>query len=150
MNKTDNRLEFLKGEIDKRIKSFESKRDSRRNQSSLLFMISAVISAITTILLGLNIANMQDYFKMIALGLSATATVINAYNSFYSNRELWVAFNRAINELLHLKFNIEFAENGINPIVDQDIEIYKTTYQKILDEVNESWRKNRSIEKEDK
>lgn len=141
------RLEFLKKEIAAR--RFGLVRRSNYYQATAFwpFMISVVLSAIVTVLLGFNDPGLRETFRLTALGLTAIVTIANAYNSFYSNRQLWVANNKALNRLYRLIFDIAYSEQGDHYVSDTETEAFRATYQCILDELNAAWEKNREGKK---
>jgi hypothetical protein len=141
------KLEFLKACIDQRLVRIDSHRIDFKKRAFKSFILSTVLSAITTILLGLNIPSLAEVVRITALSLTTTVTVINAYNSYFSHKELWIANNIAKNRLLQLKFNIDYAEQGEQSISDSQIENFKKNYQDILNDLNATWQKNRLNQK---
>ncbi len=149
MANQNSQLEFLKENIEERINRIDGARIDYKNKAFAAFISSTVLSAITTILLGLRIDDSpgKDIVRITALILTTTVTVIGAYNSFYSHKELWIANNIAKTKFLQLKFNILYDEQGAAPILEKDIDAYKKTYQDILNELNGTWQKNRLNQK---
>ena len=137
------KLEFLKQSIDELQTRINSSRLYYRKTAYSLYISAAILSAITTILLGLNIDILKDYVRIIALILTTVITVINAYNAFFNNKDLWVAYNTAENSFRQLKFNIEYAEKGVDTMPIDIIDGFKKNFQDILDELNATWQKSR-------
>ena len=141
------RLEYLKAEIADRIKGGKYRSRYYQVRAFWPFMTATCLSAIVTVLLGFTGKPLTDTFRLIALGLTALVTMLNAYNAFYSDKELWVANNNALNRFYRLNFNIAYAEQGDKYISDAETEEFKAIYQDILDELNASWQKNRLSKK---
>ena len=67
---------------------------------------------------------------------------MSGYNSFFDNKQMWIANNNALNEFYKLSFDIEFAETNLS--VDEVIvEKFKNDYQSILDKLNSVWTSSR-------
>ncbi|WP_262711794.1 SLATT domain-containing protein [Pedobacter frigiditerrae] len=79
-----------------------------------------------------------------ALIISGCITVISAYNTFFDNKGMWIAYNNALNEIYKLKLEISFAEKQGVPVDDKTIESFKNQYQDILDKVNNKWTESKS------
>jgi len=136
-------LEFLQLEIDKRIIGINSRRIFYRRYAYNTFIITALLGAITTIILGLKVnAEWAETVRISALIITSIVTLINAYNAFFNHKELWIANNRALNRFYELRFNIDFFLRSTNMDL-QNIETFKSNYQEILNELNQNWDKNR-------
>jgi hypothetical protein len=148
-----NQLNFLKTEIGKAILSTSVDRTSYRRKAVRLYMSTSLLAAFTTLILGLNLhslhfwwgydLNLEIWSKRIGLFFTAFITVINAYEVFYNNKELWVSNTQSGNKLHALKFDIEFNEQDTAKLTLEQLGKWKDTYQSILDERNSTWGKFR-------
>lgn len=141
------KLDFLKVSIAERLKNIDSKRIYYRRQAFSAYILTAVLSAITTILLGLKIPELNEFVRISALVITTVITVISAYNAFFNNKELWIANNIARNRFYKLHFEIEYAEKAPDTISDEVVTGFKNSYQEILDDLNATWQKTRRNEK---
>lgn len=136
-------MQYLKEQLIGRIKSVNAKRIHYRRASYSLFLLSTLLSAFTTVILGLDIPELSEEVRITALIVSAVIIFLNAFNAFFSNKELWVANNVARNRLYKLKFDIEFAEAENVQLTPEIKEQFKDIYQQILDDLNSTWQKGR-------
>jgi hypothetical protein len=147
MSETLEKLSFLKENVLDQLKRVDQRRISYKNKAFKIFMSVTVLTGVTTILLGINSTDLKEFSRISALILTTAVTVINAYNTFFAHKELWVTNNNAHNRLLELNFNINYFEKGNTAITDAQIEEFKKTYQEILNELNTNWQKNRTDKK---
>ena len=147
MTVQNEQLAFLKEQINERLKKTDSSRMYYRKRSFRFYMFTAVLTAITTVILGLNLkdAIYGEVMRIIALVITTTVTVFNVYNAFFNHKELWVAYNNATNRFHQLQFEIEFEEKSGEAVDETRIEFFKKKYQDILDELNSTWDKNRLL-----
>ncbi|MCU7616011.1 SLATT domain-containing protein [Chryseobacterium sp. PBS4-4] len=138
-------LKFLKEQIDRRITRINSSRLYYRRVAFWTYLSITILAAMSTIVLGLNFEIIKDILRIIALVISGCITVISAYNTFFDNKGMWIAYNDALNEIYKLKFAIEFREKQDYEIDQITIEQFKLQYQNILDELNDVWTRSKSI-----
>ena len=134
---------LLKDQILKRIENFDKKRISYRRGTARTYFSTAILAALSTVLLGMHIDGWAEPVRVIVLIITAFLSILNSYNAFYNYKELWVANNDALNKLYALGFSMDFAAKGKNPLSDQDIQAFKDQYQSILNELNQVWYKSR-------
>lgn len=141
----NSQLVFLKEQINERLKKTNSSRIYYRKRSFRFYMLTSVLTAITTIILGLNLKNVfyNDATRITALIITTIVTLLNVYNAFFNHKELWVAYNNATNKFHQLQFEIEFEEKSGNEMNETKIELFRKSYQNIIDELNSTWDKNR-------
>jgi hypothetical protein len=138
------KLTFLLENIDYEIGDTFKSHKYYRSMALWPFMISSALSALVTVLLGLNnFLCLKEWFRVSALLLTAMVTVLNAFSAFYKNRENWVAYTVAETQLYKLKFDIDYDGQDGHLMTDAEVNVYKQRYQKILDELNNAWRHNR-------
>lgn len=138
-------LELLKSKIDDRINGINSRRLYYRRQAFYAFIGTAILSALATVLLGLQ--SQSRYIETIRIScliITSIITIINTYNAFFNHKELWIANNNALNKFYELKFNIEYFEKESQPWDMQSLLIFKQTYQEILNDLNQIWSKTRT------
>ena len=105
-------LLFLKKQIDNRIVTFNSSRNYYRRKAFVLFISITVLAAFSTVILGINQEFRNESLRIITLIITSLITVISAYNTFFDNKGMWIAYNIALNELNRLKFDIQFQEKS--------------------------------------
>ena len=135
-------LLFLKNKIKERINAINERRIYYRKIAFWTYLSITVLAASSTIILGLNLKNFSDHLRIAALILSGLISILSGYNSFFDNKQMWIANNNALNEFYKLSFDIEFAETNLS--VDEVIvEKFKNDYQSILDKLNSVWTSSR-------
>src|SRR5580698_5678215 len=112
MSENAEKLSFLKENIKHQIEGIDQRRLHYKKQAFAVFITATILSAVTTVLLGMNIDCLKEYFRIAALILTTCITVINAYHAFYGHKELWIANNEAENRLRELQFDINYYESG--------------------------------------
>jgi hypothetical protein len=137
---------FLLRMISERIDSFQKRREKNRKTAFRLKMSIAALGAMTTILLGLQVANphLVQYIKNLALCTSSLITIVATWESFFDYRGLWVRYTATRARLMALRAQLDFMLAGnrdcievanINKLFDQ--------YENILEETNSSWLQGR-------
>ncbi|WP_264522961.1 SLATT domain-containing protein [Flavobacterium sp. N502536] len=132
-------LKFLKDEINKRISRFDSSRLYYRKISFWAYLSVTILAAVSTIILGLKIDELKEIPRISALIITGLITIISAYNTFFDNKGMWVAYNTALNDLYRLKFEIEFLEQRGEIIDSVKIDLFKLEYQEIVGKLNKTW-----------
>lgn len=140
---TTNQLELIKKSIQKRIESIDRKRLKYRNNAYRTFITVTILGALVTVLLGLNLKGYEEPIRIMSLIITAVVTILNAYNSFFSHKELWVANNSALNRFYALQFTIAFLEESGQPFDAATVNTLKDEYDQILNELNNNWLKGR-------
>ena len=144
-HETYSTLEFIEAEIQARINSFKQKVEFNRKWANWAILLTALLSATTTVLIGLNqSSNNLKNLSAIALITSASITVVNAWDGVYQYRRRWVQYNDTLMRLKELKFDIEYAKirSGDN-LSSEAVDQFKERYQIILRDTNKGWKEDR-------
>ncbi|HTR29544.1 MAG TPA: DUF4231 domain-containing protein [Puia sp.] len=147
MSETTDQLAYLKERITGSITNVNSNRVYYRKMAYRFYISTVILSALTTIILGLNIEELKEAVRIIALIITTTVTVLNAYIGYFNYKELWIAYNKALNQFAQLQFEIEFMEKGGTALTLDQILVLRGRCQQIYDELNATWQKNRAPEK---
>jgi len=146
--KPDDKLEYLLTEIDRLVKRYRYESAKFKKVAFRLKIISVLLAAIITILLGMKIGNnddVQNTFSNIALILGAAITVLSAYEAFFDPRALWLRETVTFARLKDLQRDILFWRSGKDP-EDIDVEIldtFKLKLDYILEDTLKYWMKVR-------
>jgi hypothetical protein len=149
-------LNKLISEIDSRRTDFNEKR--RKNQKSYNITSKGQIlsSAITTILIAINVKLDISCVAFLAIGASALSSILGSFLAKYMYSERLAHNIKTVCDLSELKFDIEMdmVKENDEPekykITINKIEEYKNTYQDILNRSNSEWQKNMKISKKKK
>lgn len=136
------KINFLKNKTDKRINSFQERRNENRTNAIRIKLLSFSIASLTTILLGLNGLNTSSkvVFQNVAFTFSAITTLLTAWDTFFNYRGFWIRYTGTLNELYELKDNLEYLRTKeIENIKTEELDQLYQQYQRILDETNTTW-----------
>lgn len=149
--KTEEKLKLIEKEIDDRVREFARKRRSDKYWAFGLKVMSVLLAAIITILLGLQVgADLSTSFKNIALVLGALITVLNAYEAFYDYRALWIRRTVTLVNLYKLQRDFRFYKSGTEPgeISSAAVAKFKEHLDEIMDRDLRNWLKLRDADPE--
>jgi hypothetical protein len=142
--------------LDDRIDSYQRRREKNRAHAFRLRIAGTVFSAMTTLLLGLQVSEqvLGPTLKNVALCLSVFVTVITAWESFFDYKGLWVKYSKSRAQLLAVRAELDYLLAGAKPslsdgkveLPDDKVDPLFRQYQSILEETNASWLQLRTAE----
>ncbi|MEA5509462.1 DUF4231 domain-containing protein [Crocosphaera sp. UHCC 0190] len=137
-------LQFLEEGIDKRISSFKKKVDLYRKNTVRFTMLSVCLSAATTVLIGVGQIYDQQPLSVIALIVSSSMTIVNAWDGLFNYRSRWVNNNETLMKLYDLNSDIKYQKcRQASALEDITVDEFYQRYKKILQVTNESWKSDR-------
>jgi hypothetical protein len=138
--------EFVERLVSQQVAGFDDSRKFYRGGHFKISIITALLSAGTTVLISLG-ETYDWYYATIALFTSAAITVVAAWNAFFQYRELWIQKTDAWMELSKLQSNIEFAKaKSGGTIPEQDLQRFYERFEAIVMNEHELWKKLRSTQ----
>lgn len=145
---SQNALEFLESEIQKRIRSFDEKRIFYRKKATQLTIGTAFLSSLTTFLIGVSQAYDFKPISIAALAASAGITLLTALDSLYSYRRRWVQNNDIVMNFYELSSDITYSQKTSpdNRLSLDKVNIFYERYKDILRSANEGWKADRLTE----
>jgi hypothetical protein len=140
-------LNVLEEDLAEQIKSFDSSRQFYRRNFYYYTLVTATLSALTTILIGVGQIFGSKWLSVLALITSAVITVVAAWDGFLRSRELWIQKTDTWMVLENLNSNIKYAKAkfGENLSEEQVDEFYRRFDQALMGE-HELWKKVRSTQ----
>jgi hypothetical protein len=103
--KPNPKLQLLRSQLVASLDSFQRRRKQNKKKAFLVYLGATAISAVVTVLLGLQ--GIPDdkvvYIRNIALLLSATVTLLTGFDTFFNHRALWVRYTQTATQLLGLQ-----------------------------------------------
>ncbi len=140
-------ITLLEKWIQKRIISFDKRRNFYRKGAYQFTLIAAGLSTITTILIGVGRIYNSTLISVISLVTSAAMSFLSAWEGFYGYRQRWVQNNDTLMKLYAINSDIQYqkARSGNNLSLEEIDQFYKQ-YQEILRTANEKWREDRTEE----
>lgn len=138
-------LTYLEGKLDKEINSFNGSRRFFKERLFRFMIASALLSATTTILIGVGQILDLKWMAILSLMTSAGLTVIAAWDQFLSSRDLWVQKTDAWMALMNLKSNIDYEKSKLGtPLQQSQVDEFYARFEKILMGEHEIWKKARA------
>lgn len=146
MAKTINaNLSILKKDIEHALKRLVGYRLENKKKAEIVVVATATISAATTIAIGLIPLwdRGEAAFRVIALVLSTSLTVLAAWDGLYNHKRLWLLQAEIVNKLYDILDDIKHLE--ATGAVDQEAlnELY-VRYKAAFGEFNSQWREMRT------
>ena len=136
-----------RNDIAANIKRLEGEADHNRLWAFRLRITVAVLSAVTTVLVGISgksiiVEPYVQILSIVTLVVSATISVIAAWDAFYSFRDIWILFSEGIQGLYALQRELKYVkvDGNSEPRLD---DIFKR-FQKIVDDTSRSWGRRRA------
>jgi hypothetical protein len=138
-------LEFLEGEIEDRITRFSNSAKFYSRGSLIQTVLTALLGAVTTFLIGVNQIDKATWITVLALLAAGGTTISAAWLGWFGFRRLQVGYQVALNVLRELRSAIGYAKAKYDGELPQaDIDGYYDRYQQILNTLNHSWEAVRS------
>jgi hypothetical protein len=122
-----------------------------------LKIYSAVIAAVTTVVLGLGSSALftgmetaffkgtaVPYFSVAALVLSASVTVLSAWEAFGGYDWKWIRYRATLADLYELKDDLYMSKLQTKPIPADQVQLFYERLKQILRETNTEWSRRRS------
>lgn len=148
-NSNTEKIELLKKKIEESITRVRDNRRDNRRKASYIKVVVTLFSAIATILLGLQVPNLDSLFKSVAFILTALVTTLSALEPFFNFRALWVEHEMALWKFYRLRDKLEFYLAGITPeesSIDK-LNGFYNEFQSIWNELSTSWLNYRKQDK---
>ena len=137
-------IDYLQTEIQKKIKSFKSRIEFYRKGTFKLIMFTAILSALTTFLIGIFQVYELKILSVLALATSSGMTIVTAWDSFFNFRLRWIKNNETLMRLYELSSDIQYNKFKKHEVLEQtEIDKYYEQYKKILRDANENWKQDR-------
>lgn len=149
-------LNKLLTEIEARRTDFNNKRRENQRNYSITSKGQILASAITTLLIAINIKLDLSCLAFLAIGVSALSSVFGSFLAKYMYPERLAHNIKTVCDLSELRFNIllDIEKENDKPenykITMEKIEEYKDIYQEIIDQANSEWQKNMKLSKKKK
>jgi len=134
-------IDILKKDINLSLENLRKRRRGNKKKAEYVVVASAVISAVTTISIGLSslVETWSSIFQGIALILSASLTIIATWDGFYNHKRLWLLQADIVNRLQDIKSDIRHLEANGKPNQQSINDLY-SRYKSSFREFNEQWK----------
>ena len=137
-------LEILKKDLGDSLSSLRKLRRGNKKKAEYVVIAAAAISALTTVSIGLIslVSNWSPFFQILALILSASLTVLTAWDGLYNHKRLWLLQAGIVNNLRQIETDLKHVEKLQD--VDQNLinELY-LRYRNAFEQYNLQWQEMR-------
>jgi hypothetical protein len=128
---------LLKQSLNQTIHNLQKRKNNDKTKSTFIVMYGALASGLTTVLIGLSTYSIfgkyTTYLTIAALIISASLTVIQAWDGLFHHKRLWIIQAEALSkfkdlnqDLLHIETTKSFDQELINDCYKRYKEIYET------------------------
>lgn len=114
MQTDETSFEYLEARIDSSIEIIKQKEKRNKNKTGFLNLTAIILSALITLILGIETSDMGVYQKNTALFLGAILTVINGWNILFNYKKLWVRQKRTLFSLYQLQSKMGYLKSQKN------------------------------------
>jgi hypothetical protein len=145
---TDDKINFLQNTLQEKVKFFHKERLKNKFIAFSLKLLSTAAAGAITVLLGLKYNQKSDViYSNIALCLGAIITLINAWDSFFGHKILWVRFTVTMTDLQILLDELNYAASGDQCELSTDVlDEYHSRMISIISRSNAEWEEYRRSE----
>ena len=147
---TAGKVQYLEQRLSRAVTYMGDQRDRNRRRSTLLRLSTIVLSAVATVLLGLQVMGMDQVFRSVAFVLVTLVTLLNALEPFFNYRALWVEQEAAIAQFYRLRDEIGYAvaASAGGELPDATVDELFRDYLQVWERHNEAWIGYRKAGKE--
>jgi hypothetical protein len=142
-------LNILKADTESAIARIGQYRRENKKKAELVVLAGAAISALTTIAIGMSsvVPSCSALFQGAALILSASLTILTAWDGLYNHKRLWLLQAGVLNSLYQIQTEIKHLEASGQ--IDQDaVDALYLRYQAAFDEYNSQWTEMRADDRQ--
>ena len=145
-------VRFLRDRLEQEKGRFHKRRDENRSKAFRLKMAMVSLSALTTVIVGIN-ASLPDKDKWsialsaFALCTSAAVPILAAWEAFFDHRWLWIQYTATLGELYSLSDELDYELSSGLPISQDKLHKIWTRFQVALQSTNKEWETKRSQDK---
>jgi Protein of unknown function (DUF4231) len=139
------RSDFLAKQLEKHIEEYKGKRNLSRLAVKVVKIATIVIGGATTILLGLKgTAWLQEgSLTASALVLSATNTMLTAWEAFADNSWKWVRYRTTLVNLYNIRDDLRFKLADGGQLSEGEATEFFQQLKTVLSETNDEWMSKR-------
>jgi hypothetical protein len=116
-----------------------------RKRAFILKIISVLFSGVATILLGLQIAGLERWFKDGAFILVSIGTIVTALEPFLNFRALWIINEHSQSLFANLTDDIDYYLAGTEPerLNKESLDEFQRRHRHIWETLNTQWNDQR-------
>jgi hypothetical protein len=132
-------LDFVEGQLKVHTDFYTNRRNFNRRAAFRLTVLPASLSAIATVLVGASEKLGTTWPSILAMIASGAASVLGAWQAFFSNRKLWVANNATLATIYELQSDIEFRKADTStPITKAEIDRFYDRSKQISNDAEQA------------
>jgi hypothetical protein len=134
--------ELLEQQLRDAVANYEDRRQHNKRVSRSVLVLSASISGLTTVLIGLSASLTSPAGKiigLIALGTSASVSVIGAWDSLFNHKRLWILYTEHWISMWNLLMDLEHLKKNGDADDSDYLELYHK-FKEIKNSLNLKWQ----------
>jgi len=132
-------LQTIEEKLQHGIENVRGSRNYYRRGSQIQTVSLAVLSATTTLLIGLNEIYKQSTLVAFSLATAGLTTVVAAWSSWFAFRKLWVNNTVALTRLWELRDRIDYDKAQMGQPPQEKLIEYQNRLQQIFNSLNDTW-----------
>lgn len=144
----------LENDVTDQIHSFKKKRDRNRSWAFRVALMTSVLSAATTVVVGITgyWKEAAPVFNVIALVMSASVTVVLSLDRFFNHKKLWITYTGTLVQLYDLYADMKHLKAVCPDFNTTDakaaVDSFYGRYKSILSKTNKDWATFRNSKKD--
>jgi hypothetical protein len=141
-------MDYFSETISHCISLYDKKRQKNKFLALGINLTSTAFEAATTILLGLRVnADTKTRLANVALGLSASITLLNTWDAFFNHKALWLRFTVATQSLRGVQEEMEYLRSK-GEFTESQIDSLHRKFKRVVLAINRDWENLRKEDRE--
>jgi len=140
------KITYLKSQIEQSIKRYKAKRRFNAQLSVVVKFLALVLSALVTILLGLDATS----YSQVALVISALISVVGGVAAYFDFTDLALKFKETVDKLETLQVRLHYMMEGNTYIRMNEVEFMMNDYLYILESTQDFFQRVRKSDEKKK
>ena len=144
-NELQQKAEWLRKRSTESHDTIESLKHKYRRRASVIKVATVLLSGTATILLGLQIAGFESWFKDIAFVLVSIGTLLAALEPYYNFRALWIITEQTQSMFANLTDDIDYYLAGTEPerLNKESLDDFQRRLNQIWEKISAQWNDQR-------
>jgi len=146
----EEQINCLKNKIKESIDDASRKTRQNKIKASIIKVVSLLLSATVTILIGWNSNPFRELMNNIALTFASMVTLLSAIEPFFNYRALWIEHEEATWRFYSIRDDLEFylAGRELSDVDRRELAEFHSRLRHTWDELSKKWLKFRRTESE--
>ena len=135
------KAKWLIKSINNALEHADIRRRENQRRASYIRVGNILLSGTATLMLGLQIIDLQPILSNVAFALVVLVTTLNALEPYFNFRALWVEHEQAIARFHRVKDDLKFYLEGTQPnaLSEEKLREMYARYRETWEEMSNSW-----------